>query len=158
MSKRAADAYDNGEMPKSKWTKAAMLAALAEALEELEDEGITITDEQVKAIEKLSKSDMFKYLFDYTGWHHTSKYFNMTEFYGVDADRLEDFIQDGCTFTPVVEYCVGCGSFYSENHRVTERSLESYLRANGFLKGEYDKERTMYTSGSVHVIVRRYMA
>ena len=31
MSRRAAEAYEDGEMPKSKWTKKAMVAAIKDA-------------------------------------------------------------------------------------------------------------------------------
>lgn len=84
MSNRAYDAYDNGEMPKSKWTKKAMLEALKESCD-LYD---LMWNE---AVEKMKKDEIFNVFFEYKGWHHTGKYCNVTNFYGVDDNALDEY-------------------------------------------------------------------
>lgn len=57
MSRRAAAACEDGEMPKSKWTK---------------------------------KDELFHTFLYNSSWHHTSKFFNETDFYAIDEDALAD--------------------------------------------------------------------
>ena len=82
MSLRALEAYEDGEMPKSKWTKKAMLGAIYELIE---DEYEINPDEFCYWIDKTMKKDeIFARFFMYSSWHHTSKYFNPTDFYSID--------------------------------------------------------------------------
>lgn len=71
MSRRAAEAYEDGEMPKSKWTKKAMVAAIKDACDELDLE-------YDPAIEKMKKVELFDTFLYNSSWHHTSKFFNET--------------------------------------------------------------------------------
>lgn len=87
MSNRAVAAYEDGEMPRSKWTKAAMLAAIKDALEELE---IQLDEEQIKNISAMSREILFEKFFYNSSWHHTSKYANATDFFAVDEAALEE--------------------------------------------------------------------
>lgn len=81
MSTRAVIAYESGERPKSKWTKAAML----EAIEDYCDEhGIEFDETRFR----LTKSELFDRFFEWKSWHHTGKYANVTDFYGVDEDAV----------------------------------------------------------------------
>lgn len=76
MSERAAEAYANGEMPLSKWTKKAILAAMRaekHAALATELEGRQYTLAFLKAL-FLSTSS----------WHHTSSKYNSTEFYTLE--------------------------------------------------------------------------
>ena len=85
MSKRAAAAYSGGEMPKSKWTKAAMLSAIAEFCD---DNDLFITPET----SKLTKAQLFDRYFEWSSWHHTSRFCNATEFYKLNEKAVrEDF-------------------------------------------------------------------
>lgn len=90
MSVNAARANADGEMPKSKWTKAAMLAALNEWLEE---EGLTLND-GITPPEKLTKSALFDEYFYNSSWHHTGKYANITEFYALNTELLYDLTHE----------------------------------------------------------------
>lgn len=83
MSRRAAIAYDNGEKPKSKWTKKAMLAALEEWAD-WEDREVSTE------IAKMKKDEIFNKYFCLTSWHHTGKFANETDFYGVDEYTCRD--------------------------------------------------------------------
>jgi hypothetical protein len=84
MSLRACDAYADGEMPKSKWTKAAMVAAINEWCDE---QGRTPTID----VTKLKKDELFTRFFICSSWHHTSKFCNATDFYSIDECELEDY-------------------------------------------------------------------
>lgn len=74
MSVRAYDAYENGEKPWSKWTKALLLEAL-------EAEGVDVSQLADVDAEVLRR----EFLID-SSWHHTSSYFNATSFYSVKSD------------------------------------------------------------------------
>lgn len=84
MSNNAVDAYDNGEMPLSKWTKTAILNELVEldADSEIIELAKKMTVKQLK--------DIFLYK---SSWHHTSKMYNRTDFYSVTTDVPMDVIE-----------------------------------------------------------------
>lgn len=84
MSNNAIEAYEEGMMPKSKWTKAAMLEAIKETLESSDNKELTMD-----AIKKLPKEAMFEQFFRYKEWHHTSSKYNVTDFYGIDDYAIE---------------------------------------------------------------------
>lgn len=82
MSVNAMLAYDEGEMPKSKWTKAAMLAAIeayCDGFGELCYDGSAAS---------MRKDEIFNRFFEWKSWHHTGKYANETDFYGIDEDAV----------------------------------------------------------------------
>lgn len=73
MSRRAAEAYEDGQKPLSKWTKSAILEEIKK-----------LYGEDLYNIVKDWKHDRLKSVFlESAGWHHTSKYFNKTYFYEV---------------------------------------------------------------------------
>lgn len=90
MSRRAQEAYEQGEKPKSKWTKAAMLDAIAGVLW-FDD---MLTDDNMAAFKKLKKDELFNGFFEWSSWHHTGKYANVTDFYDVDEDNVFEFIEE----------------------------------------------------------------
>lgn len=82
MSKRAAEAYRNGEMPISKWTKTAIL----DAVEEIDPAKATMLKNVPLAVlrEKVLSN---------TSWHHTSAKFNKTDFYSIDEDIIDELTE-----------------------------------------------------------------
>ncbi|MDY5272512.1 hypothetical protein [Tractidigestivibacter sp.] len=84
MSIRAREAYESGEMPKSRWTKAAMLAAIQAWCR---DADRVVLPE----VAKLRRDELFERLFTAKSWHHTGKYAAATDFYGVDEDAADAF-------------------------------------------------------------------
>lgn len=76
MSNNAVMAYENGEKPFSKWTKAEILEVLAEKK----------TAEYMEAVKRLTVSETKSLFLNMTSWHHTSSMFNRTEFYSVSLD------------------------------------------------------------------------
>ena len=78
MSERAALAYQHGYKPLSKWTKADIIGNVVES-------GIWAEDE-LKKYPKQVLADMF---LKYQEWHHTSKMFNQTAFFGINLNEAE---------------------------------------------------------------------
>lgn len=88
MSNNAVAAYEDGERPLSKWTK-------ADIFEIIEDE-----DREIKlkcSIDKLRKLPV-KILKDvcltYSSWHHTSSHYNKTDFYSLDVKAIENLTDE----------------------------------------------------------------
>lgn len=84
MSNNAVKAYREGKAPISKWTKKAILEAV---------EDIT-TEEQRSLLKKAPLSLLKELLLKSSEWHHTSKYYNCTEFYGINEEAIEDEWED----------------------------------------------------------------
>lgn len=87
MSKRAVGAYEDGEMPASKWTKAAMLSSINGYLDAFD----LACDLNLGA---MRKDELFKQFFCLSSWHHTSKFCRETDFYAIDEDALCDVARD----------------------------------------------------------------
>ena len=90
MSENAVLAYADGEKPKSKWTKAAMVAALNEWLA---DTGRVLNAPE-EPFEKWTKDELFTRLLYNSSWHHTGKYANETKFYAIDDDEISRISHD----------------------------------------------------------------
>ena len=84
MSVRAHEAYEDGEMPKSRWTKKAMLEAIDAWC--YDEDRVALPE-----VAKLKKDELFERCFHWTSWHHTSKYANATDFYGIDEGSADAF-------------------------------------------------------------------
>lgn len=80
MSNNAINAYDDGEMPLSKWTKTEII----EAVKSLNSD-INIT--------KLTVKQMKENLLTCSSWHHTSRKYNATDFYNI-RDEVKNWTQD----------------------------------------------------------------
>ena len=85
MSANARAAYEAGEMPRSKWTKAAILGALRGYCDETD----LLYD---PAVESETKAALFDRFIAYSSWHHTGAYARETEFFALDeaAGRIRD--------------------------------------------------------------------
>jgi hypothetical protein len=84
MSVRASNAYEHGEKPLSKWTKAAIL-------NDLEEKEVS----NLEYIKTWSLAKMKRNLLHCSSWHHTSKFFNQTDFYEViDKEEVEAFTKE----------------------------------------------------------------
>lgn len=82
MSNRAAEAYQNGERPLSKWTKKDIINEIREyARDNNLPFSIALLD-KVKA--KVLKDSLLKK----TSWHHTSSFANKTNFYSIDYEKI----------------------------------------------------------------------
>lgn len=81
MSNNAVAAYADGEMPLSKWTRAAIFEAIAENCE--------ITEEKAGLLRKMTAKELKETFLHFSSWHHTSKFYNCTNFYNLDFEAVE---------------------------------------------------------------------
>lgn len=87
MSNNAVEAYDNGEMPLSKWKKADIIEAINRYVEENE------VNFNVDLLFKLPVKILKTKVLAKSSWHHTSNRYNKTDFYSLDEyyiDQLTD--------------------------------------------------------------------
>ena len=76
MSNNARLAYQSGERPLSKWNKDAFLEEVA--------------DLEGEIYEKVKNTPLYilKDFLDYSSWHHTSKHYNITNFYSFNIESF----------------------------------------------------------------------
>lgn len=129
MSNRAVEAYDNDEMPKSKWTKARMLDEIARYME---DNWLTLGADADAYVAKLTKDELFSRFFRCSSWHHTSKYFNATDFYSLDEDAVEEFVEHPTRRVYVVKYRLGRSRLKCKKSFKTRKMAAKYLSERGF--------------------------
>lgn len=82
MSNNARSAYAYGEKPISRWTKAEIMEAIKEIAESNElnfDFGL---------LKKVSVKVLKSEFLTKTSWHHTSKFYNCTNFYSIDEEKV----------------------------------------------------------------------
>ena len=84
MSNNATDAYNNGEMPLSKWKKSYILDEIENVLAQHK------SVELLENFKKMNLSDLKEFL-TCSSWHHTSCKYNKTDFYKLDEDRIENY-------------------------------------------------------------------
>lgn len=86
MSNNAVDAYRNGEMPLSKWNKKIITEEMKKQIAEGEL-SLQCSLEELGKLPLKALKECFLYC---SSEHHTSKYYNMTRFYSLDTDSLEE--------------------------------------------------------------------
>ena len=86
MSNNAVMAYEDGEKPKSKWTKREIIEEIKRQLEDKETElNVSLSDIEKMPVEALRELALYE-----SSWHHTSSYYNETSFYSVDASEITE--------------------------------------------------------------------
>ncbi len=79
MSNRAVIAYDNGEKPWSKWNK-------KELIQDILTINSNLDENLLKKINLLNLKNEF---LEYSSWHHTSKFYNITNFYSLNLEWIK---------------------------------------------------------------------
>ena len=81
MSVRAVEAYEQGEMPISRWTKTAIIQAV---------KGYCFDFDLAydPDIEKKTKAELTKEFLEYKSWHHSSRTAREVEFFGLNEDAV----------------------------------------------------------------------
>lgn len=82
MSNNAVNAYNNGEMPLSKWSKKIIIAAI-------EDLNINLNFD-ISLLNKLTVKELRYHFLESAGWHHSSKFYNCVDFYKINEDNLAE--------------------------------------------------------------------
>lgn len=88
MSVNARAAYEAGEMPRSKWTKTAILGALRGYCDEMD----LLYD---PAVESETKAALFDRFIASSSWHHTGAYARETEFFALDEAAVVGAFREG---------------------------------------------------------------
>lgn len=79
MSNNARSAYENGEMPISKWSKSEIIRAISE-----------IDNKYSEKLKKVPLSRLRAHFLEYTSWHHTSSKYNRTNFYTISENAVNE--------------------------------------------------------------------
>lgn len=82
MSRNAIEAYENGEAPKSAWSKNMMLAAINAIIDM---ENLPLNRD---VFTRMKRDSLLRLFFIKSSAHHTGTNYIMTDFYTVDADFL----------------------------------------------------------------------
>jgi len=92
MSVRASEAYSNGQKPKSKWLKREFLKSTKEYLNsECEQSCLQMPlNEIIVSLKSLTIKELKEHFLAYCGYHHTSKFFNETDFYEIDFQKIKN--------------------------------------------------------------------
>lgn len=85
MSNNAINAYAEGRMPLSKWTKTAILEAVEDYLISYGNEA------SFQKFVNLNKKELSQFLHTSGEWHHTSKFYNETLFYSINEKKIDCF-------------------------------------------------------------------
>lgn len=85
MSNRAVEAYDNGEMPASHWSKSYIISEVMDAV----DGKNPLFNPNT--LNRYLKDTLFRMFLRYTAYHHTGKYCNCTDFYALIS--LEEMLE-----------------------------------------------------------------
>lgn len=80
MSNNARAAYENGEKPLSNWTKTDIIDAIQDINPDID-------------CSRLNAATLKKEFLTQTSWHHTSKFYNRTNFYSIDTEYVEGLTQ-----------------------------------------------------------------
>lgn len=80
MSVNAYNAYNREEMPLSKWTKTAI------------EDSISAINPDID-VSKVRLSVLQEEFLKYEGWHHTGEFYNVTDFYGINEEKVEKLTQ-----------------------------------------------------------------
>ncbi len=85
MSYNAIEAYENGEKPISKWKKKKIIEEIEKRIANGEL-SLKCTLENLKKmqLDALKQNCLYR-----SSSHHTSMYYNWTDFYALDIDRIE---------------------------------------------------------------------
>ena len=84
MSNNAVDAYENGEMPLSKWRKADIIKAINQYIEDVE------VNFDMDLLLKLPLRILKNELLSQSSWHHTSSMYNKTDFYSLNECYMDE--------------------------------------------------------------------
>ena len=68
-------------MPLSKWTKTELLSAI---------KSYNVSADIILALQKHNTDTLRRELLMYSGWHHTSEYYNKTNFYAINVDKVNE--------------------------------------------------------------------
>ena len=149
MSNNAVEAYENGERPLSRWRKSDILEAISVSEIELKC--------SISKLQKLPVKVLKEVCLTRSSWHHTSNYYNQTDFYALDEEyignltdeKIEKLLKE-CKSEekrrePAEERwkCAFLGWSGSRKHpKATELVEEGIIRGQWFYRQDGSKKKT----------------
>ena len=128
MSNNAVSAYNMDEMPLSKWTKTAIIEAIEAATSEGElNLNCTLTNLKKAPAKVLKKLCLYR-----SSWHHTSSYYNETNFYSLDVDYLEGLTDE--SLNECIEKSIAEGKANKKEEPTEEKWRCAFLEWGGTRK------------------------
>lgn len=148
MSNNAIAAYAQGEKPLSKWRKRDILETAAEYLAE---QGDPAAAQKIAWLRSMSLPLLKSRTLRRSSWHHTSKHYNATDFYSLNACFMDEMTEEDTQSdsapepTPpptrrqgTIQYLVWGGT--RKRPKATERELHNvYIEEKGSFYHVYDQ-------------------
>lgn len=96
MSKSAEASEEMGSLPLSRWNKTELFGRIEDEKNETYDPVIDLKP-YLPLLKKIPMKDLKNIMLYKNGWHHTGKFYNQTDFYGIDSprnivNRLKDYL------------------------------------------------------------------
>lgn len=120
MSNNARMAYEDCEMPLSKWTKTELLSAIR---------SYNVSTDIILALQKHNTDTLRRELLMYSGWHHTSEYYNKTNFYAIDVDKVNELTVNRIDNWDKVENTVSSLKYRGDFNYVEWQGSRNYPKA-----------------------------
>lgn len=124
MSNNARSAYAAGEKPFSKWTKKVILEEIREIIEENE---LNIDFDLFSKISAKVLKDEFLQI---SSWHHTSKFYNCTDFYSIDEQKICELTNDEISRLSKIRTKSEKPKKSAEEKGIAEQAKEIYDKLN----------------------------
>lgn len=140
MSNNAVMAYSNGEKPLSKWTRSAILTAIAGMIMDGD-----LPEEIIADVDGTKTATLKEFLVP-TSWHHTSSHYNRTTFYMLSDDRILDhFGYKEVVCVTRTDGTTVYGEYTGDRHPVTKR-FQEFITIDGirFPASEITNARIAY--------------
>jgi hypothetical protein len=97
MSNNAMSAYNDGEKPISKWTKSDIISTIENAAKS----GDLNLKCDLNVLKKCPSKSLKEMCLSRTSWHHTSSYYNRTNFYSIDFEKIKSLTNEQLSIEPV---------------------------------------------------------
>ncbi len=95
MSNNAVYAFSENKTPISKWSKRKIFEVIEEELKDKNfREEYSIPNEIIGKLKKVPLKILKKEILVSNEWHHTSKFYNPTDFYEIDFDYILDLSEE----------------------------------------------------------------
>jgi hypothetical protein len=94
----------------------------------------------------MTKPELFNRFFYASSWHHTSKFFNVTDFYSVDEGEVRDYANHPTKRVYRIRYMLGNSKRISVATYRTKAIAIKYLKSKGFKEVPYGYNKSRFTA------------
>lgn len=143
MSNRAARAYNNDEMPISKWTKKVLLEELAEVAydNDIDFENVNLN--------RLTLKELQTAFLENSSWHHTGALYSATKFYSIAEDAASKMNKE------YVERIIAARPKKAPKSAEEKAAEEKKKEVKSQATEVYDKLHIIYTVGTTGLKTQR---